>query len=203
VEQGQRKMVIYNPKIAELHYKDQRINVKIPIRVAKIVMTELRCKKCGMSASKTKLNKYVRDGGLCKIWPAKNGSVCPICYERSSIIKDNRLTENRLEEEHLVRYKLYANVGYKFIDIKKLLVHFVPTESRWHSNETSQFSHLKIGCYTIFNSLDYILGPNFQLAKYHSPPKGQTVSLKMFPLDEKAIEAAYEDAKARRLVKKL
>lgn len=50
-------MVMY-PKIADLHYKDKHIDIKIPIRVQLIKFPIFRCEQCEQQGSERQINSY-------------------------------------------------------------------------------------------------------------------------------------------------
>jgi len=159
----------YFPKIATFYYRDQKIDIKIPIRVKLIEIQKYECTKCKTIGTINQIvrffeetykddmlllkSKYLPKFGRMMI-PEKllygEDILCPKCFAKTNILKKEII-------------KFYVCSNPKFIKVEEMLDFF--TLLRWYKD-----FHGNICCYPKtfdvgINGLRYVNGRKEKKAK--------------------------------------
>ena len=121
----------YYPKVAELHYKDKTLNVKIPIRVKLIKLKKYFCKKCMdkdrpvtitriAEHADSKLSKKGFEANIFAERVTINGALIPKALVKGDGILCPGCEENILKESEVELIKVYTTKAHEYVDIFRL-----------------------------------------------------------------------------------
>lgn len=197
-------MVVYYPKIADLIYKDKKINVKVPIRLKLIKIKTLFCEKCNVNDTlKSWVNFGIRktmfDENIKPIYSEKYKTEMP----NTMLVNNNVIClqcNSELKESYKELIKLYftCQKNGDFVEYDKLLQYKMPFNWRQRTN------HWRYELAAFEDNLDKIYESFENIIKQHIPKKGLKYEIKLdktITID--MLRKNLEDYEKRGMVKRL
>ena len=186
-------MAMY-PKIADLSYKDKNLNVKIPIRIKKIITQDLVCEKCKIKESlKTMMGYFLREKQ--KIYSKGDNIPCPKC-------------NNHFEYKTKELYFIYVSFNKDFINIYNLVKTVIGI--RWYQSHKflgtqiySILTDLKQTKEVMEDSLSRI--NNIKNTNYpeNYKKKIKLFKLKIYEVNQKQLDESWAEYKNKLIARKI
>jgi len=178
------------PLILEIEYKDQNLDIKIPIRVKKFKTHDLVCKTCDVRASSQRIiNYYLKEK---QKWLNSGEDIpCPHC---------NKLLEKKEKE----LYMLYTGLNKPFINIHNIISKI--TFFRW----TQKNIHHSTQVYSIFEKYSFVNDVIKDLIIFTNNKHNYTLcaflknyKIKTYKVTKKQLDQAWDDYMLRKIARKI